>query len=205
MDAMLAGSNVLATVHLLPRARQSLQAASQAGLATLLALAGRTIVPQLRPVQLLQAARRRVLPATRASLVPMRRAITQRPVYAVGTAAVATYAATTTSQAPVAGEVVTVGARMAMGVQSAVKAAATLAEAVGRQASHSTRHTTNLVTGLAGAASRTAGVAVGRIVQSKKGTMGASTPSGPGTPRIALPSLTTQRTQKLALVVASRR
>jgi hypothetical protein len=67
--------------------------AGQAAAAALMTLAGQRALACFRPVPLLHAVQRRLLPAARTGLVPMSRAIVQRPAYAVGTAAVATLAA----------------------------------------------------------------------------------------------------------------
>ena len=93
---------------------ERVRGAGQAAAAALMALAGQRTLACWRPVPLLHAVQRRLLPVARTGLVPVSRAIAQRPAYAVGgTAAVATLAAAGGQAPAVARETMTVGARMA--------------------------------------------------------------------------------------------
>lgn len=193
-----------------------IRAISQATSAALMALAGQQVLAGLRAGQILRSMHVRLLPATRTlSLVPVRRALVQRHVYAVGTAAVATYAASG-GQAPNAvRETLSMGARVAGGVQSAVRVAARLAEQVGRGASMTIQRTGNhaatLATGIAGAASRGAATVMKRGASSPSRavvTFKKPSPAGDtlgGNPiRKSLPMFEGKCAQQLALVATSR-
>jgi hypothetical protein len=187
----------------------TVKALGQASMATLLTFTGPRAFGMQPPV-LLQKMRTRLLPAARHTLVPVRRAITNRPVAAVGTAAVATLAASN-GQAPAAiRETVSIGARMAGGVQSAVRAAAGLAQSVGRQASTATHQTTShaaaIASGIAGAATRGAASIMAAKSGRRVGLVPTTQHARPGTSpaRVTLPSQKADRTQHLAMV-ASRR
>jgi hypothetical protein len=181
--------------------------AGQAAAAAVMTLAGqRALGPLLQSVQ------RRLVPVARTGLVPVSRALARRPVYAVGTAAVATLAASG-GQAPGAvRDAVTVGARVAGGVQMAVRAAARLAQHAGRSASAATQQTTSqaaaLAAGIAGVATRGAAsmmAARPRGVAAAREPARVAQPAAGGSPlRATLPSFSGARARQLALV-ASRR
>lgn len=189
------------------------KAVGNATSAALMTLTGHQALARLRAVPLVRSVQQRLLPAARNALVPVRRAVVQRPLAAVGTAAVATtYAASGGGQTPAAiRETITMGARVASGVQGAVRAAASLAEHLGRSASIATQQTTNhavaLATGIAGAASRGAvnlmvarprTVAAVGSVEARSSTQGSPL-------RAMLPNFRSgSRTQQLALVAARR-
>jgi hypothetical protein len=189
---------------------ECIKAAGQATTAALAAMTGQQALARLRTAPLLRSMQQHLLPATRTSLV--RRALVQRPVYAVGTAAVATYAASN-GQAPAAvRETIGIGARLASGVHSAVRVAASLAEHVGRSASAAAQTTTcqtvALASGIAGVASRgaanlmTARPGLQRRVADHTGPAVSVNSSGPL--RAILPSIKGGRAQHLAIVAARR-
>jgi hypothetical protein len=205
------------------------KAVGNATAAVLMALTGQQALAKLKAAPLLGAVQRRLLPVARRALVPVPRAISQRPAVAVGATAVATYAASGGQAPGVVRDTLTLGARVAGGVQSAVWAAASLAEHVGRSASAATQHTTShavaLATGIAGVASRGAAnmMVVARprraVAVAAAAPVAAATPrAGPaasgaitvsaeprGSPlRAMLPAFKGRRAQQLALV-ASRR
>ena len=143
------------------------KAVGHATTAVVMACMGHHALAKIRSAPLLQSVQRRLLPAARRALqVPVPRALlninSQRPAVAVGAAsAVATTLATgvATGHAPAAvRDTLTLGARVAGGMQSAVRAAASLAEHFGRSASAATQQTTShavaLASGIAGVASR---------------------------------------------------
>lgn len=189
-----------------------LQAIGQASMATFLTLTGRQAVNTVRAPGIFRAVQTKLLPVARTTLAPVRRAVSTRPVV-MGTAAVATYAASN-GQAPAAiKETVSLGARMAGGVQHAVRAAATLAHTVGRQATAATQRTTTqaftIASGVAGAATR--GAATMMQAKGRRAAHVNLLPGGqqvrPGgsSPRVTLgPPMKVDRGQHLA-IVASRR
>jgi len=187
------------------------RAVGQATTAALMTLTGQQALARLRTAPLLRAVNQRLLPVARNTLLPVRRAITRRPVYAVGTAAVAgTYAASGGQTPAGVRETLSVGARVAGGVQGAMIAAARMAEHIGRSASKATQQTTSnavaLATGIAGAASRGAVnlMAARPRPALASGATSSADARGNSPLRVMLPSFKGGRTQQLALV-ASRR
>lgn len=122
------------------------KAVGNATAAVLAAVTGQQALARFKPIGLLR--------------YPVRRALIQRPVYAVGTAAVATYAASNRQTPSSVRETIGVGSRIVSGVQTAIRAAAGIVERVGKNASSMTHQTTSqvvtLATGIAGAATRRA-------------------------------------------------
>jgi hypothetical protein len=211
------GSSVVRLGHFMTDAANwdRIKAVGHATTAVLMALTGQHALAKLKSTPLIASVQRRLIPAARRGLVPTSRGIiTQRPAVAVGATAVATYAASG-GQAPSAvRDTLALGARVAGGVHSALRAAASLAEHVGRSASAATMQTTStavaLASGIAGAASRgTAGmmmtrprltVATAAVATSAIDQRNTTT----GSPlKARLPALK-NRTQQLALVAARR-
>ena len=177
----------------------------------MLALSGPKALARLSPMALLPAgAKSRLGPAVgRALAGPVRQALVRKPVV-MGTAAVATLAASTTSQAPMLKDTVTVGARMAVSVRTAAQAALGAAGTVMSRASAATCRTTSqaaeMAGNLAGAASRgAAGLLVGRPPATAALAVGAAGARGAGSPlRASLPSFRAlDRSQRLALAITS--
>lgn len=182
-------------------------------MATLMTFTGQKAFTGMRAPVLLQKMRTRLLPAARHTLVPVRRAITNRPVAAVGTAAVATYAASNGSTPAAIKETVTIGARVAGGVQQAVRAAAGFAQTVGRQAAQTTQNTTStvgaLASGIAGVATRGAATVMAassprRVALAPATANAAGARPGTSPQRVTLGLFRADKAQQLALV-ASRR
>jgi hypothetical protein len=209
------GSSVVRFGHYMTDAANwdKVKAVGHATTAVLMALTGQHALAKLRATPFIASVQRRIVPAARRGLVPVPRTLAQRPAVAVGATAVATYAASG-GQAPSAvRDTLTLGARVAGGVQTALRAAASLAEQVGRSASAATMQTTNtavaLASGIAGAASRgTAGMMMTRPRQIATTAAVASTASDQrattGSPlKARLPALK-NRTQQLALVATRR-
>lgn len=123
---------------------ERVKAVSNATAAVIAAVTGQQALARLRTASFLR--------------YPLRRVLVQRPMYAVGTAAVATYAASSGQTPAAVRETIGVGSRIANGVQSALRVAAGLAERVGRGATTFTQQTriqvVTLAGGIAGAASR---------------------------------------------------
>ena len=193
---------------------EKVRAVGHATTAVLMAITGQHALAKLRATPFIASVQRRLVPAGRKALVPVPRAIVQRPAVAVGATAVATSYAASGGQTPGAvRDTLTLGARVAGGVQSALRAAATLAEHVGRTASAATMQTTNtavaLASGIAGAASRgTSGMMMTRPKQvfatAAVATASIDQRSSTGSPlKARLPGLK-NRTQQLALVAARR-
>jgi hypothetical protein len=190
-----------------------IKAVGHATAAVLMALTGQHALAKLKATPLLASVQNRLAPAARRGVVPVPRAITQRPAVAVGATAVATYAASGGQTPGVVRDTITLGARVAGGVQTALRAAASLAEHVGRSASAATMQTTNtavaLASGIAGAASRgTSGMMMTRprqVVASSAATVEhRSSATATGSPlKARLPALK-NRTRQLALVAARR-
>ena len=185
------------------------KAIGHATTAVLMAFTGQQALAKLNSTPLLTTVRRRLLPVARRALVPVPRAITQRPAVAMGATAVATYAASGGQTPGTVRDTLTLGARVAGGVQSAVRAAASLAEHFGRTASAATQQTTShavaIATGIAGAASR--GATSMMIARPRKTAMVAATvQTSRGSPlKAILPAaFKGKRAQQLAMV-ASRR
>lgn len=200
-------------------------AATAAALAT---LTGQQALAKLKAAPLVGAVQRRLLPAARRALVPGPRALSlsQRPAVAVGATAVGAYAAAGGQTPGAVRDTLTLGARVTGGVAAVARAAASLAEHVGRSASAATQHTTGhavaLATGIASAASRGAVsmmvVARPRRAAAQAGPLTASPPRAVAAPgaiavsaeprgsplRAMLPAFKGRRAQALALV-ASRR
>lgn len=185
------------------------KALGHATTAVLTAITGQQALAKLQATPLLTTVRRKLLPVARRALVPVPRAITQRPAVAMGATAVATYAASGGQTPGAVRDTLTLGARVAGGVQSAVRAAASLAEHVGRTATAATQQTTShavaIASGIAGAASR--GAATMMITRPIKPTVVAArveTSSGSPLKAILPAAFKGKRAQQLALV-ASRR
>ncbi|KAL4524478.1 hypothetical protein Ndes2526A_g06606 [Nannochloris sp. 'desiccata'] len=190
-----------------------IKAVGHATTAVIMALTGQHALAKLRATRVLASVQKRIVPVTRRGLVPMPRALTQRPAVAVGATAVATYAASSGQTPGVVRDTLTLGARVAGGVQSALRAAASLAEHVGRSASAATMQTTNtavaLASGIAGAASRgTAGMMMTRprqvvVTAAVATTTAIDQRSTTGSPlKARLPAL--KNRTRLALVAARR-
>jgi hypothetical protein len=134
---------------------ERIRAVSHATTAALMALTGRQILAQLRAGALLRSMQNRLIPGSRGTLIPLsvKRALVQKPVYAVGTAtAVATYAATGSQGPNTVRETFTLGARVASGVQTAVCAAAQFAGNLGKGAQ---KRAVSVATGVASRAAST--------------------------------------------------
>lgn len=144
----------------------SVRAMGQATAAVLMTLTGHQALARLQIAgPLIKTVQRRLLPMAETALMPIRQALVRRPVYgAMGTAAVASYAASgssgsdrTAGAAPaVARGAIGIGSRVAVGVRRAVRAAASLAEQVNRNTMAATQRTRRQAMALAGAASRSA-------------------------------------------------
>ena len=202
-------STVCSLLCLLPPT--CLQFISNVGMYGMLALSGQKALARLSPMALLPAgAKARLGPAVgRALAGPVRQALVRKPVV-VGTAAVATLAASASSQAPMLKDTVTVGARVAVSVRSAAQAALGAAGTVVSRASAATCRTTSqaavLAGSLAGAATRgAAGLMVGRPPATTALEMGVASSRGAGSPlRASLPSFRAlDRSQRLALAITS--
>jgi len=190
---------------------ERVQAVGHTTTAVFLTLTGRQAFARLQSAPLVQSVQRRLLPVARNALAPVRRAVAQRPVYAVGTAAVATTYAASVGQAPAAiRDTFAIGARMAGGMQRAVRAATSLVEHVGRSASVATQQTANqavaLASGIAGLARGAGSIMAARPSKPIAAAGGVRVrASGAGPMRAMLPDLRLGvRAQQLALV-ASRR
>lgn len=189
---------------------ERIKAVSHATTAALMALTGHQILAQLRAGVLLRSMQSRLLPATRGTLIPLqvKRALVQKPFYAVGTAAVATTVAASGSQGPNAvRETLTFGARVANGVQTAVTAAAHIAGNLGRGAQ---RRAVSVATGVATRTASNNARMVYALPKSSSVETGIERDgsskmkkSSSGSPlRVMFPTLEGKRAQQLALVAS---
>jgi hypothetical protein len=151
----------------------------------MIAMSGQKALARLRPAALLPRAAARLQPVSKALVGPVkqalsgrvRHALVRKPVVVGTTAAVATFAASSSAQAPVLQESVTVGARVAGSFRTAAQATmAAAGTAVYRAGAVTTRTTSQaavMAGSLAGAASRSAaGLMLGRQLQPEGGGSG---------------------------------
>lgn len=185
----------------------AVKAISQVTAAGLLALSGRNALGRLAAGRVgagaaAKVAARRLAPAGAKALAPVRNVLVRKPVVTMGTAAVATYAAST---APAAREVATVGARVAAGMRTAVIAAASLAQAVGQRTATATQQVTAAASGAARGAARLVACQQVAPVAAGGGAARRWLAGGANPSRITLPSVVggMNRAQRLALAITS--
>lgn len=142
------------------------QLVSNVSMYGMIAMSGQKALARLRPAALLPRAAARLQPVSKALVGPVkqalsgrvRHALVRKPVVVGTTAAVATFAASSSAQAPVLQESVTVGARVAGSFRTAAQATmAAAGTAVYRAGAVTTRTTSQaavMAGSLAGAASR---------------------------------------------------
>eukprot|EP00887_Chlorella_sp_A99_P005090 scaffold25.g5090.t1 len=177
----------------------AVKAIGHASVAAVLALSSHHTLTRFRGAAPAPA-RARLAPAGARVLGPVRQALARKPVVTVGTAAVATYAA---SGGPALRETASVGARIAQGVRTAVVAAATLAHSAGQCAVATTAAATNQVAAVASGAARGAARLVARQQPLAAAAGRAPALARHGSPmRITLPAMQ-DRAQRLALAITS--
>lgn len=183
--------------------------------AAIMTLAGQQTLARLGAAPLLQSVGSKIVPqSARGALVPVKKALFQRPVYAMSTAAVASTMATSQDVSMQSAPVSTIRSNVVRTVQTYIQAAASIADNVGKTAVASQHMATRAVsTFVQAAAGQTKKVVMGQSTDRSRSTIprilllgkSASEPvsmhhSGVGGPRL----LSGVAVQQLALIATRR-